>query len=136
MKTVLYFHKSMFLFLLQMLLIQLVKNIPEAILNSVVRPYPTDHGSNLKWFSILETWGIFIFMSFAIYKRRKLSELEKSVTFSLFTFALLLFLLIGFTTPVLGATVRYRFPAQLAIIIIGLILIDYKKLKTWKTLYL
>lgn len=116
--------------------IQLVKNIPEAILNSVVRPYPTDHGSNLKWFSILETWGIFIFMCFAIYKRRKLSELEKSVVFSLFTFALLLFLLIGFTTPVLGATVRYRFPAQLAIIIIGLILIDYKKLKTWKTLYL
>ena len=116
--------------------IQLVKNIPEAILNSVVRPYPTDHGSNLKWFSILETCGIFIFMCFALYKRRKLSDLEKSVVFSLFTFALLLFLLIGFTTPVLGATVRYRFPAQLAFIIIGLILIDFKKLKTWKTLYL
>lgn len=116
--------------------IQLVKNIPEALLNSAIRPYPSDHGSNLKWLSIFETWALFIFMCFAIYKRRKLSNLEKSVAFSLFTFALLLFLLIGFTTPVLGATVRYRFPAQLAIIIIGLILIDFKKLKTWKTLYL
>lgn len=116
--------------------IQLVKNIPEALLNSAVRPYPIDHGSNLKWFPIIETWAIFLFLCFALYKRRALSNTEKSVVFVLSTFAILLFLLIGFTTPVLGATVRYRFPAQLAIIIIGLILIDFKKLKTWKTLYL
>jgi hypothetical protein len=75
-------------------------------------------------------------MILAIIKRRNLSNQNKGLVFALGIFALSLFLLIGFTTPVLGAMVRYRFPAQLALILIGIIIIDTKKLKTWKTLFL
>ena len=116
--------------------IQLIKNIPEALTNSILRPFPTDHGSYLIWLSIFETWGILYFMILAIIKRRNLSNQNKGLVFALGIFALSLFLLIGFTTPVLGAMVRYRFPAQLALILIGIIIIDTKKLKTWKTLFL
>ncbi len=45
--------------------------------------------------------------------------------FSFFSF----FLLIGWTTPVVGAITRYRFPAQLIIIVCCLLLIDTSK---WK----
>jgi hypothetical protein len=116
--------------------IQLIKNIPEALTNSILRPFPTDHGSYLFWLSIFETWGILYFMILAIIKRRNLSNQNKGLVFALGIFALSLFLLIGFTTPVLGAMVRYRFPAQLALILIGIIIIDTKKIKTWKTLFL
>jgi hypothetical protein len=108
---------------------QLMKNIPEALVNSVLRPFPTDPGSNLKYLSMVEIWVLILFLFFALFKHRKLQNDEKSVVFGLIIFSLVLFLLIGWTTPVIGAIARYRFPAQLALVIIGLILIKpHKKL--------
>jgi len=43
-------------------------------------------------------------------------------------FAVVLLLLIGWITPVLGAIVRYRIPAYFALLIAGLLL--YKKKET------
>lgn len=115
--------------------VQLIKNIPEALANSVLRPYPMDPGSNLKYLSIIEVWLIIIFIGFAFYKRRELNQKEKGIIFTLAVFALLLSLLIGWTTPVLGAIARYRFPAQLAIVLIGLILLKPILFKKWKNTY-
>lgn len=112
--------------------IQLVKNIPEALTNSVIRPFPNDDGSNLKYLSFIEVWGIFAFLIFSVYNRRTINQREKGIIFILVTFALVLFLLIGWTTPVLGAITRYRFPAQLAIVLVGLILLKPIKLIKWK----
>jgi hypothetical protein len=114
---------------------QLIKNIPEAILNSTLRPYYSDAGSNLKWLSMIEVWGIILFLFLAVIYRRKLSNNEKAMVYSLLLFAVFLLLLIGWTTPVLGAIARYRFPAQLALIITGLILIDLEKMKQWKNIF-
>ena len=113
--------------------IQLVKNIPEALVNSAIRPWPTDPGSKLKIFSFIESILLFGFLIYAIWNRRKLDDNEKLIVFGLITFALLLFLLIGWTTPVLGAIARYRFPAQLALFIVGFILVESSKFKLWKT---
>lgn len=113
--------------------IQLVKNIPEALINSTIRPWPTDPGSKLKLLSFFENLLLFGFLIYAIWNRRKLNEQEKHIVFGLVTFALLLFLLIGWTTPVLGAIARYRFPAQLALFIVGFIIIKSSKFKLWKT---
>jgi hypothetical protein len=115
--------------------IQLIKNIPEALTNSVLRPFPTDQGSNLKYLSFLEVWLILFFLLFAIYNRRKLNQKEKGIIFILIIFALQLFLLIGWTTPVLGAITRYRFPAQLALILVGLIILKPLNFKTWKSMF-
>jgi hypothetical protein len=113
--------------------IQLIKNIPESLTNSAIRPWPTDPGSKLKIISFIESLLLFGFLSYAIGHRRKLSNQERLIVFSLITFALLLFLLIGWTTPVLGAIARYRFPAQLALFIVGFILLKSSKFKLWKT---
>lgn len=115
--------------------IQLIKNIPEALINSILRPFPNDPGSKLKFLSVLEIWIIILFMLLALRHRRKLNQSEKGLVFILLIFALTLSLLIGWTTPVLGAIARYRFPAQLAIILVGLILLKPFKIKSWKNIF-
>ena len=116
--------------------LQLLKNIPEALINSAIRPFPSDPGSNLKYLSLLEVWLIFAFLLFALARRRKLAENEKSAILGLLVFAMLLFLVIGWTTPVLGAITRYRFPAQFALIVVGLILLKPIKWKKTKNISL
>lgn len=111
---------------------QLILNIPEALMNAVFRPFLTDPGSNLKYLSFLEIWIIVLFIIIAIFYRRNLKTIEKELIFGLLIFAFLLFILIGWTTPVLGAITRYRFPAQLAIIIVGIILLKPISAIRWK----
>ena len=108
----------------------LIRNIPEAIFNASFRPLVNDPGSNLKYFATAELILLFGFLVFAILKRRVLSRKEFSIVMTLFTFAIAVLLLIGWTTPVLGAIVRYRFPAYIAIGLIGMIVIDNTKI--WK----
>lgn len=104
--------------------IQLIKNIPEAFFNAFLRPLPWDNGSDLKYLAMVEVWLIIGIIVLSLVHRRKLNKTEKNVLIGLFFFALLLFTLIGWTTPVIGAIARYRFPAQLAVILGCLILID------------
>jgi len=107
---------------------QLLLNIPEALSNSIFRPYPWDPGSWLKIPIIIEVWLIFIALTICLLFKRKLNSSERNLIGALLIFALTLFLLIGWTTPVIGAIARYRFPAQLALVFIGLILVDSKKI--------
>ncbi len=115
---------------------QLARNIPEALTNSIIRPFPNDPGSNLKFLSFAEVWLIFGFLAIAWIKRRKLSDVERGIIFMLAIFSIILFLLIGWTTPVLGAITRYRFPAQFAVILIGMILIKPIKIQPWRIIFL
>jgi hypothetical protein len=89
----------------------------------------------LKFLSFIEVWIVLFFFGFTIYFRKKINVGEKNVVFTLLTFALTLSLLIGWTTPVLGAIIRYRFPAQFAMIIVGLILLKPLNLIKWKNTF-
>ena len=112
---------------------QLLLNIPEAIINAILRPFPFDTGSILKLPTMLEAWGVFLFLILSlIFKKKNIQKKEVGIIFSFLIFATLLFLLIGWTTPISGAIVRFRFPAQLAMVITAAILIDYKRIKFWK----
>jgi hypothetical protein len=113
---------------------QLVRNIPEALVNSLIRPFPKDPGSKLKYLALTETWFILAFLLLALIFRRPLRSEQRTMIFALSIFSLILLLLIGWTTPVLGAIARYRFPAQLALILIGLIILKPIKLRPWKSL--
>ncbi len=102
--------------------LQLMKNIPESIINVLFRPIPTDPGGKMKYLAFIETIILFSFLTLSIFHRKKVSNKEKAILFSISVFILLLSLLIGWTTPVLGAIVRYRIPAYLGILFIALIL--------------
>ncbi|MDD2984168.1 MAG: hypothetical protein PHQ74_12350 [Crocinitomicaceae bacterium] len=107
-----------------------LKTIPEAFINGLLRPFPSDLKSLYTYPAMLEVYfciGIFVF---ALFNRRKISFFEKRVIGGLIIFSVLLLILIGFTTPVVGALVRYRIPAFMAILVISFIILKIPE--KWK----
>lgn len=107
---------------------QLIKNIPEALINSYSRPFPQDPGSSLRFPAMFEVWILSFFIIFSFINKRKLDKQTLGIIISLFIFTICLLLIIGWTTPVIGAIFRYRFPAQMALSIVALILLNPEKL--------
>ena len=111
---------------------QLLKNVPEALFNVLIRPIPGDPGSWLKYPAIAENfllYGLLIFLGFNL---RYADQKQTALILGIFAFGITLSLLIGWVTPVLGAINRYRTPVILGIGIILLILgsVRHKKERT------
>lgn len=106
---------------------QLLKNIPQALVNTLFRPFPGDSGSWLKFPALFEIWLIWILVIIAIIKRRSLTEKQLHLLIGACIFILSLALIIGWVTPVLGAIVRYRIPILIALVFICALLSDPPK---------
>lgn len=105
---------------------KLFNHIPNTIFYTFSQPSFSAPGSKAKYPIVLETILISIFsiLSFAyalFYHRRIISH---PVVISLLFFILATAFIVGITTPVIGAMVRYRIPTFLATVIISFILID------------
>lgn len=108
---------------------QLLLNIPEALVNGAFRPFFGDPGGMLKYPAILETLLLFGWFILQFRFWNNTAPDQKLLVVTLFVFALSLFILIGWTTPVLGAIVRYRVPAYLAVFLAGILL--HRKKRTY-----
>ncbi len=108
---------------------QLLKNIPEALCNVLLRPFFNDPGSWLKYPAIIELILLYLFIIFAFMRRKKLTSSDVGLIIAALIFMIGLSLIIGWVTPVLGAIVRYRIPVLIAVLLIGIILIDYQRVK-------
>ena len=107
-----------------------LRNLPEAIINATFRPSIWDADTSLQWFAALENLflTVFIILSIGLYSKQT-DPIKLSVVWFCFSFVLVLFSIMGLTTPILGTLVRYRMPA-LPFLFIGFILItDTKRLK-------
>jgi hypothetical protein len=101
---------------------QLLKNIPEAFINVCFRPFPNDPPkSPVKWYFILENLLLWTLFFWAIFKRK--SAGNGSIILLLLISSLVIALLIGWTTPVLGAIVRYKMPVVLSLIAVSWLLL-------------
>jgi len=101
---------------------QLLKNIPEALINVCFRPFPNDPPkSPVKWYFILENLLLWILFFWAIFKRK--SAGNGSIIMLLLVSSLVIASLIGWTTPVLGAIVRYKMPIVLSLIAVSWLLL-------------
>ncbi|CAG5087301.1 hypothetical protein CRYO30217_03447 [Parvicella tangerina] len=93
----------------------IVKVIPEGILNCFIRPLPWRANSTLSIPAVLENLFVLglLFMGISQIIRRKVSVHHEHMNFLWFSviFVLLLYAIIGVTTPVAGALVRYKVPA-------------------------
>lgn len=108
----------------------MIKMIPEVIYNTTIRPLPNDKGSWLKYPAFIENILLFFgLLLITLFARRKLNKQIKRMVWSLLVFSFLVFVIVGWTTPVLGAIVRYKVPGVLAIGIIMLLLIDNYKIR-------
>lgn len=103
---------------------QLIKNIPQALMNSLFRPFLFDEGGSMKYLAMLEMVLIYLGLAFAFFKRKTLEKKEIMLIVATWMFIFTLSLLIGWVTPVLGAIVRYRIPILLAIAFIAFILFN------------
>lgn len=102
---------------------QLMLNVPESLANALLRPFPTDPGSLFIYPAMVEVFLCMGLLLIAVFRHRKLSADEKRILIGLIIFSLALLLLIGWTSPVIGAIVRYRLPAYMAIFIISIFVI-------------
>jgi hypothetical protein len=106
---------------------QLLRNTPEACFNAGFRPLFGDPGGGLKYFAIVETILLTAWTLFSFRYWRRTSRETRLTVITLLVFAVALLVLIGWITPVLGAIVRYRIPAYLAILLASLLLYKQNK---------
>jgi len=107
--------------------VRLIKNIPLAVVDVHLRPFPWDNGDKLKWFAFLQNILLISLVLFSFYNKRILYNKDKWILFILISSSFFITLLIGWTTPIFGAIVRYKVPVDLFIIIISFILLKSKK---------
>ncbi len=105
---------------------KLVKSAPSATFNVLFRPLPSDPPKSIvKWYFVLESYLLLALFLFALTKIRKNSNLKKLIFLSLA--CILMALIIGWTTPVLGAIVRYKLPITLSLIAASYLLLFPQK---------
>lgn len=101
---------------------------PVFISNVFLMPYPWQNGSNLKWLNIFENLLLISLIVFTIRYRRKKDDIDQKLLFCSLIFILLFYLVIGATTPIVGALVRYKTPAFLIWILLFLSIIDLERI--------
>jgi len=107
-----------------------VKNTPYALINSFFRPSFIDIHSAIVVPAFIESFFILILLllSMKVFNIKKVKSLLPEVLL-MSSFTITLFILIGLTTPVLGALVRYKVPALPFLFILFFIIIDFDKFK-------
>lgn len=109
----------------------LIQNSPLAFINVVFRPHIFESKNILVLFSSIENLVILVFICICILFTSKQIQYKSIIYFCLLS-SILLFILIGLTTPILGSVVRYKIPV-LPLFLISFLLIMSKE-KAIKTL--
>jgi hypothetical protein len=95
-----------------------IKVLPEALLNTFIRPFFWEAKGLLQWFAAIENIAVLLFMAFLIftYKRNGRQNSTNPVVWALVLAALFNYILIGYTVPFPGAAVRYKIIPELFLI--------------------
>ena len=104
-----------------------VRNAPKAFFNVMFRPFLFESKSLLVFTSAIENTFILFFIVFSLLFFKPMSREEKNVFLFCCSFVLILYVIIGLTTPVLGAIVRYKTPAIPFLLIAFITIIDKEK---------
>jgi hypothetical protein len=105
-----------------------IRQAPYALYITLLGPLVHAGPGALGLVSLLENLGILMFLCCCIYFRRPWKEVDQALVLSLICYVVMLALVIGWTTPVMGAIVRYRTPLLPFLMIIGLLILDRGKL--------
>ena len=105
-------------------------NIPNALLNTIIRPFLWECSSLFVWLSAFENIAIISCIIIALIFRKKMNAVQQNIFYFNITFVLSLFIIIGLTTPVFGAIIRYKIPGLILLLISLLLLVDLEKIKT------
>ncbi|HBF88737.1 MAG TPA: hypothetical protein DDX39_08860 [Bacteroidales bacterium] len=106
-----------------------LKNAPIAFSNTFLRPHIFEVYSPVVFFAAAENLLIImgLVLSLIFINKRKISNYSL-LYFSIF-FVVIMFILCGLVTPVMGALVRYKMPALPFLFIIFIMIVDIDKIK-------
>jgi len=107
-----------------------VKNTPEALLNTLLRPYLLEAKSPMILLSALENFIFILLILLSVFFFKKPTKEQLPLFYMSVFFVLILADLTGLITPILGAIVRYKVPFLPFLAIVFILLIDTEKI--WK----
>ena len=108
-----------------------VSNAPQALNHALMRPYITEADSFLYVPFVIEIIIVeFLFVLFLFFRRKK-RTVNPLIYFCIF-FSLTIFLVIGYTVPVIGAIVRYRSIYLIFLMLPVIGYLDWNKIRTYK----
>jgi hypothetical protein len=84
-----------------------LNNAPQALNHSLMRPYVTEHLNFLYVPTAIEIFAYEVLLLLFVFFRQKNIIIKPIIYFCLF-FSVTMFLVIGYTIPIIGAIVRYR----------------------------
>ena len=110
----------------------LLKAIPKGLINGFFRPFPNNINNLLQLFPLIENLLLYLMITYLFFKmiflKIKINQDVKNILWNSLFFITMLFILIGISTPVIGALVRYKVPGLLfLIIVINLMHDQFKK---------
>ncbi len=108
-------------------LASVIKNSPQAFLNTVFRPYLWEVKSPMMLMAAAENIVFIVFIILCLVFIKPLSTIRWEYVLFCLSFVVIQFLIIGETTPVLGAIARYKVPALPFLLIAFLFLADKDK---------
>jgi len=114
---------------LQPSLFSLVQNAPEAILNSFLRPFPWDASGALMWVGTLENGLVLGYLFLVLFFFKRPAKPQLNMALSLILSGFLILVVVGWTTPVSGALIRYKVPGVLALLCGATFFLHAEKLK-------
>jgi hypothetical protein len=106
----------------------LIKNTPQAIINTLFRPHILESKSLLMLVAAIENIGLMLLSILALMFYKKPNRETLPLLFTSMFFVFILSLLIGLVTPVLGSIVRLRLPVVPFYLISLLLIIDKQRL--------
>ena len=107
--------------------ISVLSSAPLGLLNTMWRPFPADVNSFLVLLPFMENLLLLFCIIGALYSRNRLDKKQLDFMVASLFFVFSLFIIIGVSTPVIGAIVRYKIPGLPFVFIIPLLFIDSKK---------
>ena len=108
----------------------LLKTAPLALYNCLCKPGLFSSKSFLEKLAALENIFTLLFLFFCIWFRKK--EFDKNLLALCVFICLTILLLIGYTTPIAGAIMRYKVPVIPFLLMCGIIVLDESKLNFFR----
>lgn len=120
---------------LQPTLLSFLKNAPLALYTVFLRPFPWEIHSFMMALAALENLLIIVIILICLLYRQSFKQIQWEYVLFCLSFVINQFLIIGETTPVLGAIARYKVPALPFLLIAFLLMLDKKKwIEKWPVL--
>ena len=113
----------------------LIENSPQAYINTILRPFIWEIKSPMMLIATIENLFIIAFIILCLIFMKPIKNIPKKYVIFCSSFFLILFLIIGTSTPILGAIARYKVPALPFLLITFLLILDKNKIQKHLPIY-